>query len=35
MNLVEAELTDDAVEFAGFRVPLNEGRRPVDVSSGT
>jgi multiple sugar transport system ATP-binding protein len=35
MNLVQAELTGDAVEFAGFRVPLREGRRPVDVSSGT
>ena len=35
MNLVEATLTDDAVEFAGFRVPLAEDRRPTDVSSGT
>ncbi len=35
MNLVQAELSGDAVEFAGFRVPLREGRRPVDVSSGT
>ena len=35
MNLVEAELTDDAVEFAGFRVPLKESRRPVDASSRT
>jgi multiple sugar transport system ATP-binding protein len=35
MNLVEAEVSDGAVEFAGFRVPLTAGRRPTDVSSGT
>jgi multiple sugar transport system ATP-binding protein len=35
MNLVEAELTDDAVEFAGFRLPLSGGRRPVGRTSGT
>ena len=35
MNLVDATLTDDAVLFAGFRVPLAEGRRPTDVSSDT
>ncbi len=35
MNLVEAELSDDGVEFAGFRVPLAAGRRPAGVTSGT
>ncbi len=35
MNLVEAELSDDAVEFAGFRVALAPDRRPEGVSSGT
>ena len=35
MNLVEAELSDGAVEFAGFRVPLSADRRPADTSSGT
>jgi multiple sugar transport system ATP-binding protein len=35
MNLVEAELSDDAVEFAGFRVPLTPDRRPAGVSTGT
>jgi multiple sugar transport system ATP-binding protein len=35
MNLVDATLTDDAVLFAGFRVPLAEGRRPTEVSSDT
>ena len=35
MNLVEAELAEDAVEFAGFRVPLTPDRRPADISSGT
>jgi multiple sugar transport system ATP-binding protein len=34
MNLVEAELTGDAVEFAGFRLPLSTGRRPVGRTSG-
>jgi multiple sugar transport system ATP-binding protein len=34
MNLVEAELSDDAVEFAGFRAPLPVDRRPTGVSSG-
>ena len=35
MNLVEAELGDDAVEFAGFRVPLTADQRPPGISSGT
>ena len=35
MNLVDATLTDDAVLFAGFRVPLTESRRPSDGSSDT
>ena len=35
MNLVDATLSDDAALFAGFRVPLTEGRRPTDVSSDT
>ena len=35
MNLVDATLADDAVVFAGFRVPLTEARRPTDVSSAT
>jgi multiple sugar transport system ATP-binding protein len=34
MNLVEAELDGDAVEFAGFRIPLAAGRRPAGRSSG-
>jgi multiple sugar transport system ATP-binding protein len=34
MNLVEAELTSDAVEFAGFRLPLAENRRPAGRTSG-
>jgi multiple sugar transport system ATP-binding protein len=29
MNLVEANVTDGAVEFAGFRIPLAPGRRPA------
>ena len=28
MNLVDAEASEDAVEFAGFRIPLDPGRRP-------
>jgi multiple sugar transport system ATP-binding protein len=35
MNLVEAELSDGAVEFAGFRVPLTPDRRPAGTTSGT
>jgi multiple sugar transport system ATP-binding protein len=35
MNVVEAEVSDDAVEFAGFRIPLREDRRPAGVTSGT
>ena len=34
MNLVEAQVVGDAVEFAGFRIPLTAGRRPGDVQSG-
>jgi multiple sugar transport system ATP-binding protein len=34
MNLVEAELSDDAVHFAGFRVALTGDRRPAGISSG-
>ena len=34
MNLVEAELAEDAVEFAGFRLPLTGDRRPATLSSG-
>jgi multiple sugar transport system ATP-binding protein len=29
MNLVEANVSDGTVEFAGFRIPLAPGRRPV------
>jgi multiple sugar transport system ATP-binding protein len=35
MNLVEAELSDEAVEFAGFTLPVPADRLPTDVSSGT
>jgi multiple sugar transport system ATP-binding protein len=35
MNLVEADLADDAVEFAGYRVPLTPDRRPAGVSAGS
>ena len=28
MNLVEAELADGTVEFAGFRLPLSRGPAP-------
>jgi multiple sugar transport system ATP-binding protein len=34
MNLVEAELSDGAVEFAGLRLPLSDDRRPVGRTSG-
>ena len=34
MNLVEAELAGDTLEFAGFRVPLAADRRPSGASSG-
>jgi multiple sugar transport system ATP-binding protein len=34
MNLVEAELSENAVEFAGFRVPLTGDRRPAGISTG-
>jgi multiple sugar transport system ATP-binding protein len=29
MNLVEASIEDDAVAFGGFRLPLDQGRRPA------
>ncbi len=35
MNLVEAEVAGDAVEFAGFRIPLRADRRPGGVESGS
>jgi multiple sugar transport system ATP-binding protein len=35
MNLVEAEVAGDAVEFAGFRIPLRNDRRPAGVESGS
>jgi multiple sugar transport system ATP-binding protein len=35
MNLVEADLVDGVLEFAGFRVPLTPDRRPAGVSSGS
>jgi multiple sugar transport system ATP-binding protein len=35
MNLVEAQLQDGAVEFAGYRVPLAPDRRPAGISSGS
>jgi multiple sugar transport system ATP-binding protein len=31
MNLVDATLSDDTVEFAGFRIPLARGRRPAST----
>jgi multiple sugar transport system ATP-binding protein len=34
MNLVEAELADGKIEFAGFRIPLADDRRPADLRSG-
>ena len=34
MNLVDAAVDGDAVEFAGFRIPLDPGNRPAGVSSG-
>jgi multiple sugar transport system ATP-binding protein len=34
MNLVEAEVSDGVVEFAGYRVPLRADRRPAGVDSG-
>jgi multiple sugar transport system ATP-binding protein len=35
MNLVEAEVTDGVVSFAGFRVPLTADRRPRGIEAGT
>jgi multiple sugar transport system ATP-binding protein len=34
MNLVEAQVVSDAVEFAGFRIPLDADRRPGALQSG-
>jgi multiple sugar transport system ATP-binding protein len=34
MNLVEAEVTDGVVSFAGFQVPLTADRRPRGVEAG-
>jgi multiple sugar transport system ATP-binding protein len=34
MNLVEAQVENDAVEFAGFRIPLNPDRRPAGLDAG-
>jgi multiple sugar transport system ATP-binding protein len=34
MNLVEAELADGEVSFAGFRLPLAPERRPAGVTTG-
>jgi multiple sugar transport system ATP-binding protein len=34
MNLVDAQLTAEHVEFAGFRLPLAAGNRPRDAASG-
>jgi multiple sugar transport system ATP-binding protein len=32
MNLVDATIEDDAAVFAGFRVPLDRGRRPTHTN---
>jgi len=34
MNLVDADVDGDSVEFAGFRIPLDPENRPDGVSSG-
>ena len=34
MNLVDAQVVDDGVEFAGFRIPLNTDRRPAGLDAG-
>nr|MBA3788752.1 ABC transporter ATP-binding protein [Actinomycetota bacterium] len=34
MNLVEAQVSDGAVDFAGFHVPLTAERRPGGLTSG-
>ena len=34
MNLVDATIDDDAAIFAGFRVPLDRGRRPTHTTDG-
>ena len=34
MNLVEARVGGNTIEFAGFRLPLDAGRRPGAVQSG-
>jgi multiple sugar transport system ATP-binding protein len=35
MNLAEAEVSGDTIEFAGFRVPLSPELRPHGLSDGT
>ena len=35
MNLAEAEVSDDAIEFAGFRVPLPADVRPEGLPAGS
>jgi multiple sugar transport system ATP-binding protein len=35
MNLVEATIDDGHVEFAGFRIPLRDDRRPGKLPGGT
>ncbi|HEX9598760.1 MAG TPA: sn-glycerol-3-phosphate ABC transporter ATP-binding protein UgpC [Gaiellaceae bacterium] len=34
MNLVEATIDGDSLEFGGFRIPLDRGRRPARAPSG-
>src|SRR5437763_2683641 len=34
MNLVEARVDGDVVEFAGFRIPLDRTRRPTSIRNG-
>ena len=34
MNLAHAEIDGDHVEFAGFRIPLDRGRRPAAAAAG-
>jgi multiple sugar transport system ATP-binding protein len=35
MNLAEAHITDDAIEFAGFRLPLAPDARPRGLAGGS
>jgi multiple sugar transport system ATP-binding protein len=34
MNLVEAEVTDGVVSFAGYKIPLTADRRPIGIEAG-